>query len=363
MSNTLLKNKTITQEVLNGLGEFIWPYQFYKFSLETGTTNLTLPAGLKYILDYGISNISGLTGTLTCNSELKVLQSVNEGPLSLSLNNGLEYIGMNVLDSVRGECSIPDSVVYMETEAARNNTRLTSIRLSNSLTTLYNFTFSGCTALTTVTNTNSIKDLKVSVFEGCTGLTSIEFLNCIVIGGSAFKNCNHLTTVNFPEVRAIGTDAFSGCTGLTSLSFPKAITLNQNCFWNCSNITSVSLPKVKTVYARVFYNCTGLTNVELPKATSVLQYAFANCTNITSLSLPSIISLPANALNTMSGLTTLTLGPDCTMTATSFTGCTSLATINIMGDSTCLTATKLAALSPSAYNNATIVYNYTSPTD
>ena len=107
MSNTLLKNRVLNQEVIDGFGEFILPYQLYKFKWDT---DVTLPASLKYISSY--YSIGGLTQsassyrpTLTCDSNLKFigdmgLQCGTYG--KVVLNDGLEYLGEGVCANITG---------------------------------------------------------------------------------------------------------------------------------------------------------------------------------------------------------------------------------------------------------------------
>jgi len=93
------------------------------------------------------------------------------------------------------------------------------VTIPNSVTSIGNSAFWGCSGLTSVTIPNSVTSIGNSAFRNCSGLTSVTIPNSVTsIGGHAFYNCSSLTSVTIPNsVTTIGDSAFSGCTGLTSV--------------------------------------------------------------------------------------------------------------------------------------------------
>ena len=91
--------------------------------------------------------------------------------------------------------------------------------IPNSVTTIGDFAFCGCTGLTSMTIPNSVTTIGYDAFCGCTGLTSMTVPNSVTtIGCYAFSGCTGLTSMTIPNsVTTIGYDAFEGCTGLTSI--------------------------------------------------------------------------------------------------------------------------------------------------
>ena len=100
-------------------------------------------------------------------------------------------------------------------------------------------TFSGCTSLTSVTISNSVTSIGGYAFEGCTRLTSVIIPNSVIsILGCAFRDCTDLTSISMPNgVTSIGMNAFYGCTSLTSITIPDSVTSIDKCaFENCDNL-------------------------------------------------------------------------------------------------------------------------------
>jgi Holliday junction resolvase len=63
------------------------------------------------------------------------------------------------------------------------------------------------------------------------------------IGEYAFNGCSGLTSVTIPDsVTEIGEYAFNGCSGLTSVTIPDSVTtIGEFAFYGCSGLTSVTI--------------------------------------------------------------------------------------------------------------------------
>ena len=76
-------------------------------------------------------------------------------------------------------------------------------------------------------------------FEGNSKITSIRFNNKITtVRDAAFKDCTALVSIDkFKALEEIGVSAFEGCTSLKSFKLPDAVTLiPERCFENCSSL-------------------------------------------------------------------------------------------------------------------------------
>ncbi len=98
-----------------------------------------------------------------------------------------------------------------------------------------------------VTIPETVRSIDNNAFEGCTGLTAVTFNSGITtIGKNAFEGCTGLTQVNIPEgAETIDNYAFKNCTGLTSVVIPKSVTsVGIGAFSGCSSLESITLPFV-----------------------------------------------------------------------------------------------------------------------
>ena len=77
---------------------------------------------------------------------------------------------------------------------------------------------------------DSVTSLLDYAFYGCTGLISITMLNVTNIGDLAFAYCTGLTTITVPNVASIRGDAFQGCTGLKVAAIPFATDIEDDSF-------------------------------------------------------------------------------------------------------------------------------------
>lgn len=171
------------------------------------------------------------------------------------------YICTGISNVTNFDIVIPDTyngkpVLEIGASAFANRTELTSVTLPDSITTISNLAFSGCSGLIDV------------IFEN--GLTTI--------GSGAFRNCIGLTNVTIPDsVTNISNDAFNGCSEITSISLGSGLTtIGSNVFKSCSKLTSIVLPdSLKIVPYNAFAECNSLKDVTIGSGTTQLeQYSF-----------------------------------------------------------------------------------------
>lgn len=130
------------------------------------------------------------------------------------------------------------------------------------------FSFSGCAQLTTVEIDYGYTSMPS--FPNCTKLNSINIPNTITtIGSYCFQNCTSLKEVKLPtSVKMIGTYALNGCTSLEKIHIPSTITeIGDNAFTNCSNLKDIytyTVEPLKTNVSRIFSNPKNI-NLYIPK--------------------------------------------------------------------------------------------------
>ena len=273
----------------------------------TGLTSITIPASVTSIGHWAFLDCTELK-TVYYTGTLKQWLAINMG--STPFQNGADlYINNTKLE---GNLTIPDSVTSIANSAFYGCTGLTSITIPDSVTSIANFAFYGCTGLTSITIPDSVTSIGFAAFEGCTGLTSITIPDSVTsIEGDTFYGCTGLTSITIPaSVTSIGYDAFKGCTGLTSITIPDSVTsIEGYTFYGCIGLTSITIPNsVTSIGDNAFSDCTGLKSITIPDSvTSIGDNAFSWCTKLTSITIPdSVTSIGYGSFSGCSELTSVT---------------------------------------------------------
>ncbi len=250
------------------------------FGICSGLTSVTIPNSVTSIDGGAFYECSGLTSITIPNSVTSIgleafygcsgLTSVYISDLEKWCNIKFDHWAnplMNAHHLYLGKREIKDLVI------------------PNSVTSIGDGTFEGCSGLTSVTIHNGVTSIGESAFDGCSGLTTVTIPNSVTsIGKFAFFGCSGLTSVTISNsVTYIGEGAFRRCRGLTSINIPNSVTyIGEGAFISCSGLTSVTIPNsVTSIGAETFSSCKGLTTVTIPNSvTSIGEKAFANCTNL-----------------------------------------------------------------------------------
>lgn len=257
-------------------------------------------------------NFSGTEATVTYYS------------LSSSFNeNKNAYIGSVV---------VPETVTYNGTTytvtkigvfAFRNCSGLTSVTISNSVTTIEKWAFYD-SGLTSVIIPNSVTTIEKETFYNCRRLTSVIIPNSVItIESAAFSGCSRLTSISLPNsVTTIGLYAFANCGYLTSITIPNSVTnIGYNAFQGCSSLATIIVDAGNTIYDSRD-NCNaiiasasntliiGCKNTIIPNSvTGIDSSAFEYCSFLTSIDIPnSVKSIGYYSFRGCSKLQTVTIG-------------------------------------------------------
>lgn len=110
------------------------------------------------------------------------------------------------------------------------------------------------------------------------------------IGRFAFRCCNSLATVTFAEgsqLKSIGVSAFSGTDPahprFKEIQIPVSVeTIGTNAFHNCQDLESITLPaSLETIESSAFSSCRKLSEIKLPASLKAIQsYVFDDCSSL-----------------------------------------------------------------------------------
>lgn len=182
-----------------------------------------------------------------------------------------------------------------------------SIKLPDTITLIDEYAFRG-TALETIV-ANGAEKLEKYCFAD-SNLQKVDFPNVVeeyyafnntpIISASlpeldyaqsGFYNCDRLSSIDIPNLRAMDYEVFSGCSSLTQeFKLTKLESFGNKAFAG-SYFKSICLPKCNEIlkdYA--FENCAA-REIVLNNATTLGNYAFYNCKNLENLYVPKVKGL------------------------------------------------------------------------
>lgn len=258
-----------------------------------------------------------------------------------------------VADGAFGDCKFLTSIVVEEGNArydSRNNcnavietTTNTLIAgcqntiIPNSITSIGDCAFDGCSYLTSITIPNSVISIGKWAFASCRSLTSITIPNSVTsIGNLAFGFCASLSSVTIlGVVTNIGSDIFIYTPWYDNL--PDGLVYIGKTLYTYKGVmpinTSLDINEgTIAIYDRALYNCSSLTSITIPNSViSIGKYAFSNCSSLSSIIFSNnVTSIEDYTFSGCSSLNSVTIPNSVTYIGKSaFSGCSSLTSITI----------------------------------
>lgn len=185
------------------------------------------------------AEVVGYTGTLT---ELIIAQEYNGVPVKTIRDNAFK------------------------------NSSITSITISDSITTIGNFSFQGCKSLTDLRVGKGITRIGLSAFDGCVGLKNVYITDLarwcdiefdpwtypLLYAQNFYLNGELITELVIPDgVTRIGCNAFCGYRSLTSVKIPNSVKIiGSGAFSGCSALKAVTIPDgIMSIESGAFEYC------------------------------------------------------------------------------------------------------------
>ena len=276
----------------------------YAFYGCTGLTSITIPDSVTSIGDYAFSSCTALT-SIEVDENNQYYEAINE---NLYTKNGKMLLSYAIAKKDTSFI-IPDSVTSIGNGAFRGCTALTSITIPASVTSIGDYAFYECTSLSSVVIPDSVTNIGEYAFLKCNSSLYAEYEygkyvrsrdnsyavlieitdphkstytiheNTKYIAGGVFKNLI-LTSITIPDsVTNIGEFAFYG-SSLRSVVIPDSVTtIGSSAFSKCSNLGSVVIGNsVTNIGSSAFSGCSNLSTVVIPDSViSIGNSAFSGC--------------------------------------------------------------------------------------
>ena len=259
---------------------------------------------------------------------------------------------------------LPEDITQIYKHAFYGRRDIKTITIPNSVTSIGDSAFDGCSSLTDVYITdiaawykidffnfssnplrcaknlylnnelitelvipNTVTEIKKYAFSGFSGLASVTIPNSVIsIGDNAFSSCFNLKSVYITDIAAwYKIDFFDFSSNplsyegnlyinnelVTELVIPKTVReIKKYAFCGCSSLTSVEIPtSIKKIERGTFCGCKSLTSVTIPSSvTSIGSFAFSGCKSLTSVEIPkSVTSIEEYAFSDCNALKNVTI--------------------------------------------------------
>ncbi|KAK8870628.1 hypothetical protein M9Y10_008515 [Tritrichomonas musculus] len=271
-SHTFYECISLTEVTIPSSVTSIEDYSFYKC---TSLAEITIPSSVKSIGEfafYECKNLIHISIPFTISKVGKKAFDKCEKSNILFVNerNSDSFF---LYDKESNHLLIISQNAYIKSELQEFTDKIQQISLSQSVISIQDHGFSGCSSLTKIIIPSSVTSICVYAFNECSSLIDISIPSSVkLIGDYAFRGCKSIIEMTIPEsVCFLGCGVFEGCSSLKKINLPK----------NFSQIGD-----------RMFKGCASLENIEIPSSVSFISNdAFEGCSSLKKISLPFSIDI------------------------------------------------------------------------
>ena len=247
----------------------------------------------------------------TIPTSLTIPSTVYNGTTAYTVNSIASYAFNNC--SSLTAITIPEGVTSIGDRAFQYCSSLTSITIPKSVTSIGNYTFAFCNLQTIVVEENNNKydsrDDCNAIIEKATNTLLIGCKNTIIpesvtsIGNNAFYGCTSLTAITIPEsITSIGENAFYYCPSLAAITIPESITSIGNYAFQGCNLQTIVVDESNEIYDSrddcnaIIETATntlrlGCKNTIIPNSVTSIGFgAFYGCPRLTAITIPNSIT-------------------------------------------------------------------------
>ena len=204
-------------------------------------THIIIKDGTKTISPNAFADYEGLSA-ITIPSSVTHIGS-------WAFNNCSSYRKTYYLGDIEGWCKIRMASSAIGREFYLNDNIVRKLIIPNSVDSIYDNTFSGCSSIFSVEIPNSVKHIGAGAFSGCSSLDSLTIPNSVTsIGNEAFARCSMLQYVSLPNsITNISERAFNDCVLLNSINIPTSVTnISRYAFGHCYMLDNIHIPSSVT---------------------------------------------------------------------------------------------------------------------
>ena len=221
--NAFFHNTNITMVIIPDTVTSIGSFAFQSCD---SLTSITIPDSVTSISDYAFQSCSSLTSITIPDSVTNIGDSTFEycnSLTSVTIGDGVTSIG----SSAFADCpyTVSGNLKYVGNE---DNPYLVLVGTANANLSTY----------TINENTKYISN----AFSSCSRLSTITIPDSVTsIGNNAFYTCDSLTSITIPDsVTSISEYAFLDCDSLTSVTIPDSVTsIGDYAFYCCSSLETI----------------------------------------------------------------------------------------------------------------------------